>query len=214
MKKFAFYVSNQATRLKKFLSKYKNNALLKNIDFILIDNMENTELKNLCISLNIKFYEVDLKIEKNKNNLTSNIFLEYLDYHHIDFAFIFADRILVGELLENYKNKLINFHPSILPSHKGLYAIDQALKENAFLLGNSAHIVTKELDGGSIIMQNILPSIMFKEYDDILDNQLIMILQIMDWINSDRLKFINDQVIIEGAAYQVREFIPNIEIGE
>jgi phosphoribosylglycinamide formyltransferase-1 len=213
MKKFAFYVSNNGTRLKKFLQLYKNKILIGQIEFVLIDNCENFELKKICTDLNIIYYEVNLKDEENKNEYISNLFLDYLTEHAVDYAFIFANKILVGELLSKYKNKLINFHPSILPSHKGLHAIDKALKENTFLLGNSAHIVTKELDNGSIIMQNIFPAIMFRKYDDILDNQLIMILQIMEWINSDRLKFIDDTVIIEGAVYLAGAFIPNIEIG-
>ena len=38
MKKFAFYVSNNGTRLKKFLQVYGNLNLIKQIEFVLIDN--------------------------------------------------------------------------------------------------------------------------------------------------------------------------------
>lgn len=153
MKKFAFYVSNNGTRLKKFLQVYNNISLIKQIEFVLIDNCNNDELRNICNGLGIIYYEVNLKEYENKNKYISNFFLEYLNKHNVDNAFIFADRILLGDLLVKYKNRLINFHPAILPSHKGLFAIDQALKSNTFLLGNSAHIVTDELDGGRVIMQ-------------------------------------------------------------
>lgn len=212
MKKFAFYVSNKGTRLKKFLQKYENIELIKQIEFVLIDNCSNDELRNICNNLGILYYEINIKEYQNKNEYISNLFLEYLNKHSVDNAFIFADRILVGDLLFKYKNKLINFHPAILPSHKGLYAIDQALKSNTFLLGNSAHFVTEELDGGQVIMQNIFPAINFKNYDDVLDNQLIMILQLMSWIHQDRLVIENINVYIKDASYKVEDFIPNIEL--
>jgi phosphoribosylglycinamide formyltransferase-1 len=210
--KFAFYVSSNATRLKKFLQLYQNNSIINQIEFVLIDNQDNFELKNICHKLDITYYDVNLKIVLEKNKYISTLFLKLLNKHMIDYAFIFADRILVGDLLIKYKNKLINFHPSILPSHKGLNAIDQALKSNTFLLGNSAHIVTKELDGGLVIMQNIFPSYNFKSYDDVLDKQMIMLLQLMTWINEKRFIAKDDKVFIQNASYEVNEFIPNIEI--
>jgi len=212
MKRFAFYVSNNATRLKKFLNEFKDHPLIKSIIFVLIDNNSNLDLKILCRTLSINLYEVDLKNVQNKNQFISKLLLDYLIEHNIDYCFVFANRILEGELLVKYKNRLINFHPSILPSHKGLNAIDQALKSKTFLLGNTAHFITQEVDSGLVIMQNILPSIKFSGYDDVLDKQIVMLLQLMDWINNNRLKIIDDRVVIEGASYEVSEFIPNIDL--
>jgi len=212
MKKFAFYASSTATRLKKFLLNYKNSTILKNIDFVLIDNVNNDELEKLCYEYNIQYYKVNMKEVKDKNLYISDLFLEYLILHKTDYGFIFANKILVGDILILYKNKLINFHPSLLPSHKGLFAVDQGLKNNTFLLGNTAHIVTEDLDEGAVIMQNIFPAMQFSTYDDILDKQLIMLLQIMIWIDEDRLVVTNNDVIIKKATYLVEEYIPNLEI--
>ena len=176
MRSFAFYVSNEATRLKKTLQMYKSIKLLKQIEFVLIDNCDNSQLKNICKDMEIAYYEVNLK--KHENKYISDIFLKYLEKHNVDNAFIFSDKILTGKLLIKYKNRIINFHPSILPAYKGLYAIDKALASNSLLLGNSAHIVTEEIDGGTIIMQNLFPAIKFKNYDEVLDKQIYMLLQI------------------------------------
>ena len=67
MKKFAFYVSNNGTRLKKFLQVYNNISLIKQIEFVLIDNCNNDELRNICNGLGIIYYEVNLKEYENKN---------------------------------------------------------------------------------------------------------------------------------------------------
>ena len=211
MKKFAFYVSANATRLINFLKLSSSESLIHQIEFVLIDNKNNKILKKICDEKNITFYEVDYIDIIKKNEFISKIFLDYLKEFKIDFAFIFADRILVGNLLKEYKNRLINFHPSLLPSHKGLYAIDSALNAGTFLLGNTAHLVTKELDGGRVVMQNIFPATNFKTYDDVLDNQLIMLRQLMLWIDKDRLIIDEYSAKIQNASYEVNTFIPNIE---
>jgi len=213
MKKFGFYVSNNATRLKKFLSIYRENKLLKQIQFILIDNTSNKQLRKQCAELSIPLYEEDLNIKKDKNIYISDKFLFLLQKHNVNIGFVFCDKILKGNLLKIYKNKIINFHPSILPAHKGLNAIDQAIKMDTFLLGNTAHIVTDKLDSGSVIMQNIFPLYNFTNYNDILDKQIIMLLQIMEWIDADRMTILDNRVYIKNAKYDVSEFIPNIEIG-
>ena len=211
--KFAFYVSNKATRLKRFLQQYADSFLISSIEFILIDNTNNIELENLCNILSIKNYKVDLAKQKQKNKYISDVFLSKLKAHDVSYAFVFADRILVDDILDVYKNKLINFHPSLLPSHKGLYAIDQALTANTFLLGNSAHIITKDVDEGMVIMQNIFPAHNFIGYDEILDKQIIMLFQLMTWAYEKRIVLEKkDKIYIKDAHYTVAEFIPNIEI--
>ncbi len=213
---FAFYVSGKAGRVKKFLKTNHSINLINNISFVLIDNKNNEELRNLCRSKNIKFYEIDLDSYEtsDKNKYLSDILLKYSKSNDIDYVFVFGNRIVVGDLLNEYKNKLINFHPSILPMHKGLSAIDSALTAKTFLLGNTTHFIDKGIDTGPIIMQNIYPAINFKNYEDVLDKQIIMLHQLMEWIIQKRL-IVNEadnKVYIEDANYEVSEFIPNIEI--
>lgn len=211
MTKIAFYVSNNATRLSKFLEQNSKSEIIKSIEFILIDHLNNSKLRAQCQLLGLRFYEVDLGSEKNKNIYISEYFLNRLKQHHVDFGFVFANKILKGELLSVYKNRLINFHPSVLPAFKGLKAIDQALEADAFLLGNSAHLVTPDVDGGHVFMQSLVPTIGFKDYDQVLDQQLPMLLQIIIWIQAGRFRVVNDKVVIDGAKYDSGVFIPCLE---
>ena len=212
MKKFAFYVSDNATRLKRFLRTYGDAINIKNIEFIIIDNDKNTELSALCESLKVKLYNIDVSLKHNKNECISTLFLKYLNKHNVDYGFVFGTKILAGELLDRYKNKLINFHPSLLPSYKGLNSIDKALIANSLLLGNSAHIITNELDSGTVIMQNIFPAVKFKHYDDVLDNQIPMLHQLMIWLNEERVTIeSNGYVLVKNASYGIGDFVPNLE---
>ena len=131
---------------------------------------------------------------------------------NIDFSFCFGGRILKGELLEAYKNKIINFHPAILPMFPGVKSIDQALNANAFLLGNTAHFVDAGTDTGPVIMQSTLHSKTFSNYEDVLGLQLPMIYQIFCWLNENRISVLGNKVIVEKANYHQPTFYPQLEI--
>lgn len=66
-------------------------------------------------------------------------------------------RILKADFLNKWNNKVINIHPSLLPSFKGLNAQKQALKAGVKITGCTVHYVTPEVDSGSIIIQSSVP---------------------------------------------------------
>ena len=71
-------------------------------------------------------------------------------------------RIAGEELINRYTNRLINIHPSLLPSFKGADAIQQAIDKRVTITGCTVHYVQKEVDSGSIIIQAAVP---IKEQD-------------------------------------------------
>ena len=65
---------------------------------------------------------------------------------------------LVGRpLLEAFPHRILNIHPSLLPSFPGLEAQRQALEYGVQFTGATVHLVTSELDGGPIILQAAVP---------------------------------------------------------
>lgn len=66
-------------------------------------------------------------------------------------------RILGGELLERFEGRIINIHPSLLPSFKGLNAQRQALEYGVKVAGCTVHFVDASVDGGPIIAQAVVP---------------------------------------------------------
>lgn len=210
---FGFYVSNTAIRLCKLL---KDKRSTDKIAFVLIDNKQNEQLNNLCIERNIPIFEYsykDLGLKgKEQNEFISNRFMELMDEYNTPYSFINGSRILQGELLKKYAWRLINFHPAVLPAFKGKNAIDQAIDSGALLTGNTAHFIDAELDGGKMIMQNLFPAYKFKSYDEVLDNQIVMLLQIMQWLEEKRIGIIGNRVVVANADYSIGEYIPAIEI--
>jgi formyltetrahydrofolate deformylase len=63
-------------------------------------------------------------------------------------------KILSPNFVWRYKNKIINIHPSLLPSFPGPQAYRQAYEQGVKIIGVSAHFVTMNLDEGPIIAQD------------------------------------------------------------
>ncbi len=62
-----------------------------------------------------------------------------------------------GGLLDRFHGRVINIHPSLLPSFKGLHAQRQAFEYGVKVAGCTAHFVDASVDGGPIIMQAVVP---------------------------------------------------------
>ncbi|WP_296446467.1 phosphoribosylglycinamide formyltransferase [Vulcanococcus sp.] len=66
-------------------------------------------------------------------------------------------RIVTQALIDAYPERLINIHPSLLPSFRGAKAIEQALAAGVQLSGCTAHLVSLEVDTGPILVQAAVP---------------------------------------------------------
>jgi len=66
-------------------------------------------------------------------------------------------RILNAEFVEKWQEKMINIHPSLLPSYKGLNTFQRALDDGVRFAGCTIHYVVPEMDAGPIIMQAVVP---------------------------------------------------------
>jgi len=62
-------------------------------------------------------------------------------------------RILSADFIRNWNNKIINIHPSLLPSFKGGNAVEDALNYGVKISGCTVHYVIEEVDSGEIIDQ-------------------------------------------------------------
>ncbi|MBW4597933.1 MAG: phosphoribosylglycinamide formyltransferase [Brasilonema angustatum HA4187-MV1] len=66
-------------------------------------------------------------------------------------------RLVTSVFIDAFPNKIINIHPSLLPSFKGSRAVEQALAEGVKIAGCTVHLVCLEMDSGSILMQAAVP---------------------------------------------------------
>jgi phosphoribosylglycinamide formyltransferase-1 len=66
-------------------------------------------------------------------------------------------RILSATFVDSYQDRILNIHPSLLPSFPGLYAQKQAIQARAYQTGCTVHIVDAGVDTGSQLLQRTVP---------------------------------------------------------
>jgi phosphoribosylglycinamide formyltransferase-1 len=66
-------------------------------------------------------------------------------------------RVLSGELIGVFRNRVLNIHPSLLPAFPGANAVQQALDQGVKVTGVTVHFVDEEVDHGPIIAQRAVP---------------------------------------------------------
>ena len=65
-------------------------------------------------------------------------------------------RILSGEFIARFRDRIINIHPSLLPAFVGAHAVSDALAYGVRFTGVTVHLVDEILDGGSILAQAVV----------------------------------------------------------
>jgi phosphoribosylglycinamide formyltransferase-1 len=66
-------------------------------------------------------------------------------------------RILTANFVARYRGHILNIHPSLLPSFRGLHTHRRALEAGERVHGASVHFVTADLDGGPVVLQAEVP---------------------------------------------------------
>ena len=96
---------------------------------------------------------VDHKIYAGREAFEGSL-QKMLEAHRIDFICLAGFmRILTPSFVQRWEGRLINIHPSLLPSYKGLHTHERALADGVKIHGCSVHYVVAEMDAGPIIAQ-------------------------------------------------------------
>jgi phosphoribosylglycinamide formyltransferase 1 len=66
-------------------------------------------------------------------------------------------RVITQVLIDAFPDRVINIHPSLLPSFPGIHAIEQALAAKVKITGCTVHLVSLEVDAGPILIQAAVP---------------------------------------------------------
>jgi phosphoribosylglycinamide formyltransferase-1 len=114
---------------------------------------------------NIPLKIIDSKAYENREEFDSLV-VETLKSYSPDLTVLAGFmRILTPVFTENIKS--VNLHPSLLPRHKGLNAIERSYEDNYLNGGVTIHYVSSELDGGEILLQKEISKegLSFEEYN-------------------------------------------------
>ena len=111
-------------------------------------------------------------------------------------------RIVTPALIAPFRNRIMNIHPSLLPSFPGLKAQWQTLEYGAKLAGCSVHFVSEEVDRGPIVIQAAIP-VQPGERDRSLARRLLehehrIYLKAIEWYAQRRVRVVGRTVKISG----------------
>lgn len=109
-------------------------------------------------------------------------------------------RILTPAFVQHYENRIINIHPSLLPSFVGLHTHQQALDAGVKLHGATVHFVTAELDHGPIIDQATI-RVLAGDTEDTLAQRLL-VKEHHIYPRAVRL-FVEDRLLIESGRVSI-----------
>lgn len=217
--KVGVYCSGAGSRIRLF---YNHSLNLKydvefssicwdGTEFIVKDN-----IAELCRKNGLKYHvfarnesEVARERRQRFNDWIANIFEE----DKLDYLFCFGSQIFDRNTVNEYGNRIINFHPSVLPMFPGLNAASKSLSSNALIVGNTAHFVREDVDRGPIVLQNIIFRSAQTTVDTILNGQLAMIAQIYIWLKNNRVFIDDERAWVSGGLYDFSgSFIPSLDI--
>ncbi|MCD4702737.1 MAG: phosphoribosylglycinamide formyltransferase [Methanosarcinaceae archaeon] len=116
---------------------------------------------------------IDPSEHSDKHVFEENI-LRTLKEHDVDLVLLAGYmRILGKQIIREYRNRIMNIHPALLPSFRGLHAQRQAFEYGVKVAGCTVHFVDEGMDTGPIVLQRCVPVIEDDTADTLADRILV-----------------------------------------
>ena len=148
-KNIAVFISGRGSNLKSIVRYSSKKKIIYKVK-VIISNKRNAQGLLFAKKQKIKNYYINFTKSKRLGNRVLNI-LKKNDIKLVCLAGFM--KILPAYFIKNYKGKIINIHPSLLPKYKGLNTHTRAIKNNEEFSGCTVHYVNNLLDSGKIIIQ-------------------------------------------------------------
>ena len=150
-KRIVVFASGSGSNFKNIVNKIKLHKLSAKI-YLLVSNNPNCKAVNFAKRNGIDIFIYNSKIFPNDKN---QIYLsEKLISYNLDLILLAGYMKKISTSIVNkYKNKILNIHPSLLPKYKGLNTHFRAIKNRDKFAGCTVHHVSEKLDSGKIILQ-------------------------------------------------------------
>ncbi len=151
----AVLVSGSGTNLQAIIDAVKSNYIKAKIALVLSDNKEAYALER-AKKAGIETLFLDPKSVKSKEDFDKGIIKNLRDRNVELIALAGYMRVLTPYFVREYKDKIMNIHPALLPAFKGLNGVKDALDHGVKITGPTVHFVTEKVDSGPIIVQAVV----------------------------------------------------------
>ena len=173
MKNFAVFLSGYGRGAMEIIKDWNNGLVKPRLQLILSSNPESP-----CLDF-ARQHRLETAIVDRSEYPTKKAFeqelLRAVKAHKIDYIYLAGWMNIFGTtFLSEYKDRVVNVHPSLLPSFKGLNGIQQAMEYGVKITGVTTHFVDETIDGGKIIAQKSMEMDEGDSFEE-LDNRLFKI---------------------------------------
>ncbi|MCX0385699.1 phosphoribosylglycinamide formyltransferase [Clostridium perfringens] len=202
MYKIAVLASGSGSNLQSILDNIDNGNINGEVSLVIgskegIFALERAEKQGIKTSVVSK---------KEFGDKTSDEILRLAKENNIDLIVLAGYlSILKGKLLEEYGNRIINIHPSLIPSFCGnkMYGINvhkAAIEKGVKFSGCTVHFVNDEVDGGAIIAQEIV-EVNFEDTPEslqkkVLEKEHVLLPRIVKYLCEEKIEIHNGKVKI------------------
>ena len=143
------FISGRGTNLKSLIN-FSNRKSCPIKIVLVITNNKNAKGIYFAKKNKIKLSLINYK---NKTKAEKKILFDLKKYNVDLICLAGFMRILSKKIVNFYKGKILNIHPSLLPKYKGLNTHYKVIKNREKFSGATVHIVNEKLDAGKIIIQ-------------------------------------------------------------
>ncbi len=145
-KKTCIFISGQGTNLRNIISHSRDKNFPINVALVITNN-KNANGINYAKKYKIPYIYINTRLANYENKIILN-----LKKHKISFICLAGYmKILSSKIINLFKKKIINIHPSLLPKFKGLNTFSRVIKNKEKKTGCTVHYVNNKLDDGDII---------------------------------------------------------------
>jgi len=156
MKNIGILVSGRGSNLQALIDSISKREINGTIA-IVVSNIEDAYALNRAASAGIRTAVVDHRKFKSREDFEKEL-IRVLDDSKVDLVCLAGFmRVLTSFFIRNYRNRIINIHPALLPSFPGIHAQKQALDYGVKVSGCTVHFVDEGTDTGPIILQKTVP---------------------------------------------------------
>ncbi len=152
-KNIAVFVSGSGTNLQAIIDAQIKSANLA----VVLSNKPDAYALERALKHNIPVEVVDHKEFDTREAFEAEL-IERLKKYNVKLIVLAGFmRILTSFFVNNYKHRIINLHPALLPSFPGIHSAKQALDYGVKITGVTVHFVDDGVDTGPIILQSVVP---------------------------------------------------------
>ncbi len=134
---------------------------------VVIYNEPDAFVKQRAEKFGIPAILVNHRDYKSRKDLDRAI-IELLNQYKVDLVIMAGwMRIVTQVLIDAFPERILNIHPSLLPSFKGIHAIEQAFNYGVKITGCTVHLLSLEVDSGQILKQAAVPVLTNDNLEDL-----------------------------------------------